>query len=52
MRASIVIPSLNSPILDQVLAVVLSQDEIETASPVTSVGGHNPHLFHHNRCLG
>ena len=39
MRASIVIPSLNSPILNQVLAAVLSQDEIETVAEILSIHG-------------
>ena len=45
MRASIVIPSLNSPILDQVLAAVLSQDEIETVAEILVVGQDEPGLI-------
>lgn len=38
MRVSVIIPSLNSPILDSVLAAVLSQDGIETVDEILVVG--------------
>lgn len=45
MRAAIVIPSLNSPILDQVLTAVAAQDRIEQVDEVVVVGRDEPGLL-------
>lgn len=45
MRVSIVIPSLNSPIIDRVLHAVLQQDGIETVNEIIIVGKDDPALL-------
>lgn len=44
MRVSIVIPSLNSPIIDQVLDRILSQDALEQVHEIVVVGRDAPGL--------
>lgn len=44
MRVSVIIPSLNSPILDEVLAAVLAQDEAEYIDEILIVGQDAPGL--------
>ncbi len=45
MRVSVVIPSLNSPVIDQVLAGVLAQDEAEFIDEILVVGQDAPGLM-------
>lgn len=44
MRVSVIIPSLNSPILDEVLAAVLAQDEAAFVDEILVVGQDAPGL--------
>lgn len=45
MRASVIIPSLNSPLLDQVVAAVLSQAGAEELAEILVVGKDEPGLL-------
>lgn len=38
MRVSVIIPSLNSPILDQVLAAIIAQDDVDLVDEILVIG--------------